>query len=421
MSDASPWLWALLFGLLLCSGIFSSSETALFSLGRTQRQAAGRPVRRLLARPRDLLVTVLLGNLLVNVLFFAFVTRMHPGDGGAGDLAVDVGALVAILIFGEILPKTLGLKARVGVARFGAPFLIVLAGLLRPLRRVLYRALDASHAVVGRFLRDEPGLTPDHLARVLERSAEEGMLADVEADLMAEIVELGDIRVREIMTPRVDALFLDLDGGNREDAIQGALDARQSWLPVIDGDPDHVVGRARVRDLVNRSDRGVSQLVMPIKLVPEVASALDLLRTLREDRTAEAIVIDEWGGTAGCVTIEDVFEEIVGDLRTEGEARTVAAVPLGEGRYRVPGSLSIRDWNDEFGFRVVPTEFETVGGFVTFLLGRIPRERDVVRWGSLVMEVHEVRGRRVLSIDIGVETSRRFRGAEASAGGGSGT
>ena len=421
MSPAPPWLWALFVGLLLFSGIFSSSETALFSLSRTQRHAAGRPVRRLLARPRDLLVTVLLGNLLVNVLFFAFVTRLHPEDGGAGDLAVDVGALTAILIFGEILPKTLGLKARVRVARFGAPILIGLAGLLRPLRRVLSRALEASHAVVTRFLREERGLTPEHLALVLERSAEEGMLADVEADLMAEIVELGDIRVREIMTPRVDALFLDLDGENREQAIRDALDARQGWLPVIDGDPDHIVGRVRVRDLVNRSDRGVPQMVMPIKLVPEVASALHLLRTLREDRAAEAIVVDEWGGTAGYVTIENVFEEIVGDLRTEDEARTVAAVPLGEGRYRVPGSLSIRDWNDVFGFRVVPTEFETVGGFVMFLLGRIPREGDVARWGSLVMEVHEVRGRRVISVDIGVEPARHSGGSEGSAGEGSAT
>ena len=108
------------------------------------------------------------------------------------------------------------------------------------------------------------------------------------------------------------------------------------------------------------------------------------------------------GDRGGSVTIEDVFEELVGELRTEGERRTPAAVPLGEGRFRVAGGLSIRDWNDSFGTRVVPTEFETVGGFVAALLGRIPRAGDVARYGELSMAVHEVRGRRVVSVDLEV-------------------
>jgi magnesium and cobalt transporter len=104
------------------------------------------------------------------------------------------------------------------------------------------------------------------------------------------------------------------------------------------------------------------------------------------------------------VTIENVFEEIVGELRVEGEARETPVVPLGEGRFRVAGALSIRDWNDEFGFQVVPNEFETVGGFVTALLGRIPKAGDEAHAGALVFEVHEVRGRRILSVDMYVRT-----------------
>ncbi len=414
MSDVPLWLWGVLAGLLVLSGFFSSSETALFSLRPSQRALAGGAVRKLLARPRDLLTTVLIANLVVNVLFFAFAARLltavdegaEPADASAGTLNalyVGIGALVAILIAGEILPKTVGLRARVVVARFAAPILTVIALALGPLRRALTRALDATTALVSRWLHDDRGLTPDDLAHVLERGAEEGMLLDVEADLLAEIVELDDIRVREIMTPRVDTLFLDHSGEGRAEATRSAIRERQSWLPVIEGDADHVVGRVRVRDLVNQPERPVSQLVMPMKFVPEVASALDLLRVLQEDRVAEAMVIDEWGGTAGFVTIEDVFEEIVGDLRAEGEEREQPAVPLGEGRYRVAGQLSIRDWNEVFGVDVVPTEFETVGGFVTALLGRIPRTGDVARAGGLVMEVREVRGRRVIAVDIGVE------------------
>jgi putative hemolysin len=346
-------------------------------------------------------------NQVVNVLFFGFVSRLHPvaaeGAPEPSALLVDVGALVALLLAGEILPKSIALRARVPLARLLAPVIAVAFVVLKPVRALLIQVLNGFTAAIGKVLPDDARLTPEDLATVLASGAEQGELDVGEADLLAEIVELGDIRVREIMTPRVDATFLDVSGERREEIARAAVLAKQGWLPVVDGNPDAVVGRVRVRDLLNRPDRAVAELVMPVKFVPEVASSLDLLRTLQEDRVAEAVVLDEWGGTAGVVTIEHVFEELVGDLRAEGESRSVTAVPLGEGWFRVPGGLSIRDWNERFGFRVVPTEFETVGGFVTALLGRIPRTGDVARYGSLVLEVHEARGRRVLSVDLGVE------------------
>src|SRR5688500_12636473 len=136
------------------------------------------------------------------------------------------------------------------------------------------------------------------------------------------------------MTPRVDAAFIDLSGAGRREAARRAVERKLSWLPVVDATPDQVDGRGSVRELLNRPDRSVAELVMPVKFVPEVASALDLLRALQDDRVAEAVVLDEWGGTAGIVTIEHVFEELVGDMRSEGELRAHAAVPLGEGRFR---------------------------------------------------------------------------------------
>jgi putative hemolysin len=311
-----------------------------------------------------------------------------------------IGILVVLLVFGEIFPKTLGLRARVQVASLSAPILMGAVTLLGPLNRPLRDLLDRCNSVLSFWVREEQGITTELLADVLERGTEAGDLLDEEVDLLAEVIELDDIRVREIMTPRVDTLFVDLTGKDRAAMVREALRRRLSWLPVMDKGPDRVVGRVRVRDLLRNEDRPLRQLVMPVKFVPEVASALDLLRSLREDRATEAVVVDEWGGTAGYVTAEDVFEEIVGDLRVEGESRVPTVVPLGEGRYRVSGALSIRDWNEAFGLRVVPTEYETVGGFVTALLGRIPRAGDDVRVGALEMEVHEVRGRRVATVDI---------------------
>ncbi len=407
MNEAPPWLWGLLVGLLFCSGFFSSAETAFFSLAPGERSKSPRVLRVMLQKPRRVLVTVLLCNLVVNVLFFAFASRLVPPEDDMDKVLVGLGALFALLLCGEILPKTLALVAPSVVARLTTPGVRVAYLFLFPLARPVLFLLDRVQRYLDRFLRPERGITPDLLAKVMERGAEDGALLESEADLLTEIIELDDIRVREIMKPRVDTLFLDLSGEERDKACKQALKEHQSWLPVVDGDPDHVVGRVAVRDLLRKRERPVRQLVMPVKFVPEVASAMDLLRSLHADRTSEAVVVDEWGGTAGFVTAEDVFEEIVGDLRTENEARVPAVVPLGEGRFRVSGGLPIRDWNEHFGLEVVPRDFETVGGFVTALLGRIPRSGDEVSSGELEMLVHEVRGRRVMTVDIGVRDDGR--------------
>jgi len=412
-----PWTIGALALLLCGSALFSSSETALFSLSATQRKDAGPLVDRLLREPRELLIAVLLGNLLVNLLFFANVGQLADSTGST--LLVGFGALIAILIFGEILPKTLGLTASVGIARFTGPLLAVLLSVTTPVRYAMRSVLEIAGRLIG-FEAEEQHLRPEDLERLFEKIADGGHMLYAEADLLAEIVGLSSINVRQIMTPRVDALFLELDGSNRDEVTQAAIDKRLARMPVVDQTADRVVGQVRVRDLLVNPDRGIPSLMMPVPFVPEVASSVDLLHCLRELRAAEAVVVDEWGGTAGVVTLEDIFEEIVGDLRVEGEAREVPVVPLGEGRFRVAGSLSMHDWNDDFGFDVVPKEFETVGGFVTALLGRIPRSGDVAYWGRLVLEAQEVRGRRVQWVVMSVAASDGTRLEVAPAMGGRG-
>ncbi len=397
------WLLFPILGvLLMLSASFSSFEAALFSLTPEQREGAPLRVQRLLQDSRQVLVTVLLGNLLINVCYFTLAVRLSWGGGQYEALMVVIAPLLLILIFGEILPKTLALRVPEVLSRVGSLPMGVLVRLLRPITEGFSSTLELISRALGESGDDERAISPEDLAQVLSVSAQSGLIERGEADMLAEIVELAGIRVREIMTPRVDALVLDVEA-DPAPILQEATKRRVTWLPVIEEDADHVLGCVMLRDLYLHPDRSVRQLMMPVKFVPEVAHALDLLREFRLDRTAEAVVVDEWGGTAGVVTIEDVFEEIVGELRVEGEQRERPVVPLGEGRFRVSGALSIRDWNDEFGFQVVPIEFETVGGFVTALLGRIPKAGDEARVGTLVFDVHEVRGRRVMSVDMYVE------------------
>jgi CBS domain containing-hemolysin-like protein len=395
--------WIAIAVLLAGSAFCSASETALFSLDAAGREKAGPGARKLLANAQALLISLLLANLLVNVLVFAVASGLaREEEEGLDQLLAGGLALLGVLVVGEILPKSLALRAPVAVARLVAGPLAVLVGLLAPLRGLVRFVLDLATRVLGDAALEEPRITTETLAEVLDQSAEVGMLPAGEADLLAEVIELEGIRVREIMTPRVDMLSLDLEA-SEDDNIQimaRALARRLTWLPVVRGHADEVAGSVRMRDLLAQPDRALREIVRPAHFVPEVAGVLDLLKHLREKKATEAVVVDEWGGTAGVVTIENVFEEIVGDLRVEGEAPDRPVLPLEDGGFRVSGSLSIRDWNERFNYEVVPEGFETVGGFVTALLGRIPRAGDRVRQGDLVWQVREVRGRRVTSVDL---------------------
>lgn len=189
-----------------------------------------------------------------------------------------------------------------------------------------------------------------------------------------------------------------------------------TWVLAIRDGADHVAGGIGVRDLLLAPGRDPEELVMPVKLVPEVARLGSLLNAFHLDRVSEAVVIDEWGGTAGVVTLEDVFEELVGELRVEGEEKAPEIVGVGEGRFRVSGSLSVRDWNDSFGLQVVPAAFETVGGFVSAVLGRIPKAGDEVDLGAgLIGVIDEVRGRRVVTLTLMSRRGEAVTGGEREA------
>lgn len=399
------WHWIALPVLLCASAFFSSIETALFSLDEPDLDRAGGTARRIMRDPQRVLLSILLGNLFVNVLIFSIVSDLAPVDREYGALLVGGAALVLVLLFGEIVPKSLALRAPMPVVRFGAGALAAFMVLARPLLAVARLVLEVAVRALGSLAREERGLTPEDLALVLESSAGRGVIEGEEADLLVEVVELEGVRVRELMTPRVDMLALDLSQPveDQKDVIDRALEARHVWLPVVRGTPDDVVGQVRLRELLAGGARPLRELVRRVRFVPEVASGLDLLRVLRENKASEAVVVDEYGGTAGVVTLEDVFEQILGDLRVEDEEAPPLVVPLGAGGFRVAGALSIRDWNERFGHRVVPAGFETIGGFVTALLGRIPRAGDRVRFGTLAFRVHDVRGRRVKSVDLSIE------------------
>ncbi|MCC7015375.1 MAG: HlyC/CorC family transporter [Planctomycetes bacterium] len=400
-----PFELPLAIALLLLSASFSASETALFSLTSADERRVGPRALKLLERPRSLLVGILLGNLVVNTLFFAFAASLlrdlEPLERWIGNFV----ALTGVVVFGEVLPKTIALRARVGIARATSAPMSAFVALIKPVQKASDVLLEWIYRAIGPAGKEETGVSTDALAHALERSAEKGLLLQSEASFLTGIVELEEVRVRELMTPRVDMLFLDVSGEGREEIVARGVETKAPWVIVVDGTPDRILGRVRVRSLLTHGERRLAEMLEPCKFVPEVASAIHALHFLRDNHVAQAVVVDEWGGTAGLVTVENIFEEVVGDLRVEGEVPEKPVVRLGDGRFELDGAISIRDWNELFGVHVVPREFETLGGFVSALLGRVPRSGDVVHSNGLAFEVAEVRRRRILRIIVRVEST----------------
>ncbi|MCY3003622.1 MAG: hemolysin family protein [Planctomycetota bacterium] len=397
--------------LLCCSAAISGSETALFRLSDDDARRIGPRAVALLAQPRELLTALLALNVLVNTLFFAFAATAAADKPPAEQWLDGLIALALVVSFGEVIPKNLALRAPFPIARVATPVLTIITALSTPLSRTFQRALDPLYRALGPAGEEEIGIASEALERALRQSAEQGLLLGSEATILSRIVELEDVRVREVMVPRVDLQFLDVTGEARGEVTRAALDAKVPWVIVIDANPDRIVGRVRTRNLLVHPARPVREMLEPCVFVPEVASALAALHYLKDQHVAQGVVIDEWGGTAGLVTVEGIFEEVVGDLRVEGEEAYRPVVEIERGRYDVDGSLSIRDWNQFFGQNVAPREFETVGGLCTALLGRVPKVGDVVESGPLEFTVRRMSRRRVQRLEV------RVRGvATANAG-----
>lgn len=395
--------WLLLPLVMALSAFCSGSETAFFGLDEDERRRAGPRVRAVLDRPQALLVALLGTNLVVNILYFALVARLSDGVQGYEALWWAAGALGAIVVFSEIVPKAIAWRTRERFAAFAAGPTLFLVRASGPLRRVIEAMLALAMKALGLAKDGEEGVDAEELAEVLARSRGRDSLGSGEAGMLAEIVELEDMRIKEILVPRVDMVCVDLEADDEEARwfqYARALSRRLTWIPVLRGGTDAVVGQVRMRDVLARPDARLEEIVRPVQFVPEVASVLDLLRTFKETGAAEAIVVDEHGGTAGLVTIENVFEEIVGDLRVEGERPATQVVEVAPGRFRVAGDLLVRDWNESFGRTIVPEGFETIGGFAVALLGRMPKVGDEVASGGLACRVTQVRGRRVVEVEV---------------------
>jgi putative hemolysin len=415
-------IWLVLVLLLVCSGMASGSETALFGLHRAAllqfRSAGGvlkRQVYRLMLRPRRVLMTVLIANTGVNVAIFAVsyialerVEHNYPALAALGGVAV----LLAVVLFGEILPKAVALAAARRLSPFAGGLIAMLELVLGPVQWVLATFLVNP---LTRLLAPTPqddAVTTDELQLLVEQSARQGVISSRENEMLQAVVALGDASVREVMTPRVDIQAIRIDDP-RETLLETMRSAHTSKLPIYGRDLDDIKGLIYRRDLFLKPDASTQSLIKPVDYVPEQSKLVQLIRHFRAKGIGFAIVVDEYGGTTGLVSIEDVLERIVGDISEydapKGEQTTER---IDENTYLLPGDLSLRVWASQFGVTRVDRRVDTLGGLVVARLGRFPVKGDSIRIRNLTLTVDAVSNRRVERLLL-----HRDTGTTASEGG----
>ena len=412
------WHVAAMVVLLAASAFFSGAETALFNLSREQlRRFRGssnrlqRATARLMEDPRRLLVTVLFGNNAVNVALFATsvvlirsIGQRYPEALPAWRVIIGVATPLAVIVFGEVGPKSVGAVMPGWFAPIVSIPLTLLEYAVYPIRVVLVGGIvmPLERLIAGGRLREPPHVTTEELQDIVELSEREGALTPDEGDMLVEVLDLGERRVDEAMTPRVEVVGCDL-ADPMDRVLERFRRSRLTKLLVYDGKMDNVVGVVYAKTAYLHPAGPLRRLVRPVYFVPESKTVESLLKEFRSRRIQFAVVVDEYGGLAGVVTVEDCLELIVGEIEDETDRPTADPVQkLSESEYRLAGDLSVRSWENLFGVDLPETagRYTTVAGFVTTLLGRLPEPGDRVRWANVEFTADEVRRRRVTWVRV---------------------
>lgn len=407
-----------MLALLAFSAFFSGSESALFSLDavtlRRMRRSGGSGAlaARLLRNPDLLLVSILFGNMLVNIFYIVLAASVAQGFSSGTVLAVwGTGTLLALIVLGEVTPKTVAVSSPSFAARLAA---LPLYFFVRSVGRLVYRPLRglvrgrSGHAV----------LKPEDLKYLVELSARRRKITPHEGEMLSDVIALAEIRVKDVMVPSVEVVTVDADAALAE-VLDKAGPAGAHFLPVIDNDTDEVMGVVDfVECLARFHEKGADELREPIKplvkpavFVPEAARCSSLLERLKDHPDEELlVVVDEYGGFAGVVTDEDLVEAFVGPFRDEFDAAIeFDAEEVSPGVFRVPGDFPVRDWFELMNLEAetVDLPVSTIAGFFIYLTGRLPKEGDEARFGSLRLRASRVEGRRL--VELTVETIEEAR------------
>lgn len=399
--------------VLLCgSAFFSGAETAFFSLSRRQIKLLGESrhklqhlATKLLTRSGKLLSCLLFGNMIVNVLFFAVASvlamRLQRQSGVTAAAVSSVVSFSVLVVFGEILPKSLAYGSAKSLSVTLALPVFACVKVFSPVVSTLeVLVVEPAIRLLLGCPRPANPVTADEFKLLIEQVRKRGLITADENRLLSEIVKLGFLKVRDCLRPRVDMIACDVKDST-ETASELMRANQLTKIAVYSETIDNIIGLVYFRRLLLEPEAPLEKLVQQVNFVPEQKTVESLLEFFRKSGTDTAIVVDEYGGIAGSVCLEDIAEELLGPIEITGGIEPIEQVgPL---EYRLAGDLGIHDWAQSFGIDRVETRMSTLAGLVTALLGKVPKEGDVTYLRNLKFTVERMRKRRIETLLLTLE------------------
>lgn len=398
--------------LLVGSAFFSASETALMSISKIdarhmveQNVKGAKLVSKLVEDPNKLLGSILVGNNLVNIgaSSLATVIAMDIWDSAGAGIATGVMTLL-VLIFGEITPKSLSTQHAHKVAVFVSKPIALVVTLLSPVVKVLMFIANLLIRLFGGNIDiSRPFITEDELKTIVTVSHEEGVLEDEEKEMIYNVFGFGDSFTKDVMIPRTDMIAIDLNA-TYEEILELYKEEQFSRIPVFSETYDNIVGVIYIKDLLlkqfDHATFKVEDFLRDVYFVHEFKRIDELFKEMRLKKTGMSIVVDEYGGTSGLVTMEDLIEQIVGDIDDEYDITENNFVVVSPSEYLVEGTYRIGDFNEKLGLDISSNEFDSIGGFIIGILDRFPNEGEVIEYEGITFEVEDTCNNRINKLRV---------------------
>jgi len=417
------FLIPLLVVLLALSAIFSAFESAIFNASYikleslSKKSNLAKKILSLKKRTDSVISTIVLGNNFVNILFSAIVTylaiKIAESKNVSQSLAVIVATIIAtlvIVLFGETVPKSIGAYlSEKSSMKLYYPFMLFWF-LFYPL------ALALSHITNG-FLKlfhiKKRGKrifdTQEEMLSMLEIGKEEGIIEKTEQKMIFSIFEFGDTLVREVMTPRVDIISLSVES-TLDDVLKCIMNSNHSRIPIYENNIDNIIGILYIKDLFKifsaktEKTTDLQSILRNAYFVPETKGVDELFNEMQKNKIQIAMVFDEYGGLSGLITIEDILEEIVGEIQDEYEVEEKTSQKIGENAYLISGTLEVEDFNEHFNANFSDEEATTIGGIILEKLGRLPNPGEEISINKFKFIISKIRNRRIVQVKVIVKS-----------------
>ncbi len=402
---------------LVLSGFFSSSEAAFLSVQRTriahlvsEGVPGARRVANMVSNPERLLATILLGNNVVNVAFTSVVTvailnYVGQGNEGSGVLIATAVSTIVLVIVGEIIPKSVAVRKAEPVAFLYSHPLKWIEYLLWPFVVALQWITRGVNALLGGS-NVQPMITEGEFRTLIDIGEAEGEFEPAEAEMLENVFQFGDRQVREVMTPRTEMVSIQ-QGGSLREFLDTYSENSHTRFPVYRESPDNVIGVISLKDVLRQmSQKGlrlndsVTDAIRDAYFVPETKGISELFDELRATGNQMALVIDEFGGIAGLVTLKRLLEVVMGPVGEEGESPEEEYRAIDEYTFHVEGGMSIEEVNEEMEIELPDGEYETLAGFVLDILGHIPTEGEQFDFNDLKFEILEMQDLKIEEIRV---------------------